>query len=207
MQEISNLPFAPLFRTLSAHQIDYVLSGSVAIWLYGVRDRPPGDLDIVPACDAANLGRLVAALAELGATTTPGTGAWQQDAQGEWRWIDHELVAEAQINWRWEPDLDSWQSFDRVFDTPYGALDVVPRVAGLYADLVQRAERRTIAGLEIMLSSLDDLLARLTVPRRAKDVDRVRELRAIQQQRNNARHAQPAAPVKTLLLNPESSLS
>ncbi len=46
-------------------------------------------------------------------------------------------------------------------------------------------------GLEVWVEAIKDLLATLTVPRRPKDVDRVRQLRALQRA---ARYAAGSSP-------------
>jgi hypothetical protein len=61
-----------------------------------------------------------------------------------------------------------------------GALDVVPEVSGPYGDLIARAVPLDIDGLRVWVESIADLLATLTVPRGAKDRDRVEQLRALQ---------------------------
>jgi hypothetical protein len=173
----------PLFRALATQQVRYVVTGSVAAHLYGVAGIQPGDLDIVPHVHRKNLTRLLAALTDLDATTGPGGGTWITDERGEWKWSALDVMDEAPATWRWEPNTQEWQTFDRVFETAYGRLDVVPQIAGTYAELVQRAESMAIMDVTIKVASLEDLLARLTVPRREKDVSRVRQLRALQFER------------------------
>lgn len=55
----------------------------------------------------------------------------------------------------------------------HGALDVVPEVGGTYDELIARVVRLDIDGLLVWVESVDDLLATLTAPRRAKDRERV----------------------------------
>ncbi|MCG8347558.1 MAG: hypothetical protein MI924_07225 [Chloroflexales bacterium] len=179
--------FLPLFQALATHRVDYVLTGSVAALLYGVTDIQPGDLDVVPHTDPANLARLTAALTDLDATTEPGGGTWFTDERGEWKWRVHDLTEAERASWRWTPNYQDWQTFDRIFNTRYGNLDIVPQIAGAYSDLVQRAELMSVMGIAVAVASLEDLLARLTLPRRNKDVDRVRQLRTVQAERANER--------------------
>jgi hypothetical protein len=155
----------------------------MAALLHGVPAIHPSDLDIVPARDVANLRQLHAALIALAATTDPGGGTWDCDDRGEWVWTDHELTAVERAAWQWQPNVDDWHTFDHGFTTSYGQLDVVPEIAGLYEELVSRAEPHMVGDLSVLVVSLADLLARLTVPRRMKDVDRVRQLRLLQSQR------------------------
>ncbi len=53
-----------LIRTLSAHQVDYIIVGGVAGALHGAA-RATYDLDIVYGRSASNLLRLVSALAPI----------------------------------------------------------------------------------------------------------------------------------------------
>jgi hypothetical protein len=60
-----------LLRLLGNHQVRYVLTGSVALQVYGIDIGAPGDLDITPALDPDNLARLAAALLEMEAVLDP----------------------------------------------------------------------------------------------------------------------------------------
>jgi hypothetical protein len=70
-------------------------------------------------------------------------------------------------------------SFDYLLQSRHGAFDVVPKVSGTYDDLIARAVPLKIDGLRVWVESVEDLLATLPVPRRAKDRDRVEQLRAL----------------------------
>jgi hypothetical protein len=163
---------AGLLETLDRHQVAYVVAGSVGALAHGAPDVDPGDLDIVPATDAPNLRRLDAVLAELDAAAATETGAWQTDDAGEHRWVEDGVARPIRPR-----DPDDPDSFDHSFATPYGRLDVVPRISGSYESLRSRAERRAIAGREVWVAHPIDLLAGMTGPRRSKDGPRVRHLR------------------------------
>ena len=62
------LPFRPeeILEALERHLVDYVLIGGLAAAVRG-SPYPTGDVDITPATNRENLGRLAAALTELGA--------------------------------------------------------------------------------------------------------------------------------------------
>ena len=62
----------------------------------------------------------------------------------------------------------------------FGNFDIVPELTGEYDELIKTAVRRIAFGHRVWVSHIDDLLARLTVPRRDKDISLVRELRKIQ---------------------------
>ena len=62
------LPFRPeeILEALQRHEVEYVLIGGLAAAVRG-SPYPTADVDITPAADRENLGRLAAALTELGA--------------------------------------------------------------------------------------------------------------------------------------------
>ncbi len=167
---------------LNEHGVRYLVTGSAAAMLHGVA-LEPGDLDITPALDRANLERLTRVLEIVEARQDPDGpfGRWEAQADGEQRWIQREPTPEdraARVTW--QPDPDHPESFDHLLQTRCGALDVVPAVSGTYEDLVRRAVTIEAYGHAVPVESVADLLATLSVPRRAKDRDRVNELRAIQ---------------------------
>ena len=150
--------------------------------LHGVA-LEPGDLDITPALDRENLARLAAALAAIEACQDPEApfGRWQLEPDGERRWVQHEPTTDeiaARASWR--PDPDDPASFDHLLQSAHGAIDVVPEVSGTYEELRPRAVQINAFGRDVWVESIEDLLATLTVPRRQKDVERVRVLRALQ---------------------------
>lgn len=94
-----------LLDVLDRHGVLYVVTGSVAALLHGV-PLEPGDLDVMPALDRANLDRLARALDELGARQYPDEpfGRWQMDDKGDHRWIQFEpTAADRQERERWRP--------------------------------------------------------------------------------------------------------
>ena len=159
----------------------YVLVGSVAASLYGV-DLKPGDLDIVPALDTRNLQSLTSLLLELNARPST-SGHWAVQPDGEKRWVEDESATELERRTSWVPDPDALSSFDHLFFTKLGNLDVVPELVGSFERLNKRAVPMNAHGREIQAAHPDDLLATLTVPRRKKDAARVRQLREIQRSR------------------------
>jgi hypothetical protein len=171
-----------LIRALHEAGVDYVVTGSAAAMLHGV-GLVPGDLDITPASDTDNLTRLAAVLESIDARQDPGApfGHWEQGNDGEQHWIETAPTPEAiaaRANWR--PNPADPASFDYLLQTGHGALDVVPEVSGTYDDLIARSVPVDVEGLRVWVESIPDLLATLTVPRRAKDRDRVEQLRSLQ---------------------------
>ena len=165
---------AGLLATLDRDGVAYVVVGSVAAAAHGAPVDDPGDLDVVPATDRANLARLATALAELHATALPEKGAWQTDTAGEHRWVEDGVERPAR-----PLDPDEAATFDHSFATDLGRLDVVPHAAGAYDDLRRRAVRLALAGRTTFVAHPVDVLTGMTAPRRAKDGLRVRHLRSL----------------------------
>lgn len=167
-----------LIAALDVHSIEYVLTGSVACMAYGV-ETAPGDLDITPAMNEENLLRLSELLIEIDATPKD-LGYWTESSEGEKHWVASEATPELLANWR--PELSKPDTFDHMFHTKLGNFDVVPHLAGDYTWLMQRARQIEFLGSDVWVAHIDDLLAKLTVPRSAKDASRVESLRQIQRQ-------------------------
>jgi hypothetical protein len=150
-----------LLQVLKKWNVEYVLVGSVAAAAYGV-DVQPGDLDIVPDTQEANLERLRRCLEEIEATPRGPLGDWTILNTGEWKWIgrpttDEELAA-------WTFDARDVRTIDHLFVTCHGNFDVVPIIAGRYAALRPRAVPRVWSGCNLWITHVDELLARMTIP-------------------------------------------
>lgn len=170
-----------LIRVLHEASVNYVVTGSAAAMLHGV-GLVPGDLDITPAMDVDNLTRLAAALESIEARQDPTApfGHWERGDDGEQHWVETARTPEAvAARASWRPNPEDPASFDYLLQSRYGALDVVPEVSGTFDDLMVRAVPLGIDGLRVWVESISDLLTTLTVPRRAKDRDRVQQLRAL----------------------------
>lgn len=171
-----------LLEALDAHQVRYVLIGSVAAQMYGI-EAQPGDLDVTPALDRENLARLAQLLLAVEASLTDELGHWEVRPDGERKWISEEPTPEAlRKRAEWVPDPKNVSTFDYLFHTHYGNFDVVPDLTGDYEALIKRAKKSNAHGREIWVAHVDELLTALTIPRRKKDIPRVRQLREIQRQ-------------------------
>lgn len=173
---------ATLLRVLGEADVDYVVTGSAAAMLHGV-PLVPGDLDITPALDVDNLTRLAHVLESIEARQDPRApfGHWERGDDGEQHWVETAPTPQAvAARASWRPDPADPASFDHLLQSKHGALDVVPEVSGTYDELIARAVRLDIDGVSFWVESVEDLLATLTVPRRAKDRERVERLRALQ---------------------------
>lgn len=183
----SSPPHVPLLiDALDAHRVRYVVTGSVAAELYGVEVQP-GDFDITPALDLENLDRMAQVLEEIEATLpeTDQVGQWEVQPDGERRWASRAATPEDMAKRAaWAPDPADVSTFDHLFHTRYGNFDVVPDLSGGYDALIVRANRLDAYGCSVWVAHVDELLAALTVPRRKKDILRVRRLREIQRLQN-----------------------
>ena len=169
-----------LVRCLDRHGVDYVVTGSYAACLYGV-DLQPGDLDIVPAADRENLQRLIQLIQDVEGWPQGPFGTWTQKPDGEWKWIARETSPEEIA--AWSPDPGNVRSFDALLTSRFGNLDLVPWVTGTYEVLRPRATHHEVFDCTVWAAHIDEILARLTVPRRDKDQARVAALREIQRRR------------------------
>ena len=165
-----------LLHALERHDVRCIVVGSVVALLRGV-ELTPGDLDVVPATDRENLERLAAALREVEARPPGPFGAWTRRDDGGWKWVARPTT-EAELA-AWRPDPDDPASFDQLFTTKHGDLDVVPRVCGTYEELLPRAERLRLAGADVLVAQLDEVLSRIESVERAKDRDRIGPMRAL----------------------------
>lgn len=79
------------------------------------------------------------------------------------------------------PDPANIATFDSLFRTHQGEMDIVPLISGTYEDLIRRARPLTVHGVaDVSVTAVEGLLACFTVPRRTKHPIRVYVLRSIQ---------------------------
>lgn len=180
-----------LLSVLDRYGVEYVVVGSVAAAFYGV-ELTPGDLDIVPATGPTNLERVVRTCQDLEAQPLGPFGDWTTLESGERKWIPRPTTMEELADW--QPDATDVSTLDHLFVTRLGNFDVVPEIAGTFDALIARARRHTWQGLTPWVAHVDDLLARLTIPRREKDAPRVSALRRIQRRLDLERKDPPSPP-------------
>ncbi|MFQ5507101.1 MAG: hypothetical protein ACE5F1_20205 [Planctomycetota bacterium] len=168
---------AGLLEILEDRKVRFILIGSVAAAAYGV-ELEAGDLDIVPDTDEANLRALVYALRDMEAEPLGPFGDWTVLESGEKKWIPRPTTEQDLAEWM--PDVEALWTLDHLYVTRLGNFDVVPEIAGTYDTLRARACLRSCEGIDVWVAHIDELLARLTVPRREKDIPRVAALREIQ---------------------------
>ncbi|WP_146771942.1 nucleotidyltransferase family protein [Lentzea atacamensis] len=152
-----SLHVTPLLRLLHERGVDWVLSGSAVLTLYGA-DLRPNDLDVVPSLDPANLRRIAGLLVELDAVPA---------REPSW----HKALTRREcLDWR--PDPPTAEQLDHLFVTRLGMVDVTPKLTGSYAELRPGATSVELAGVPVWVCSPDEVLGRLPAKPRPKDVER-----------------------------------
>jgi hypothetical protein len=157
---VSEPPFDPLaaLRTLSAHEVRFVLIGGYAAALRG-SPMITGDIDICYARDDRNLRVLVAALEELGAT-----------------------LREAPTEAPFRLDAETLKAGDHfTFSTSAGALDCLGTPSGTdgFVDLNASATDEDLDGLVVRVASIDDLIRMKRAAGRPQDLVAVEWLSAV----------------------------
>jgi predicted nucleotidyltransferase len=162
VQELHRFSPRSLLRRLTDGNVDFVVVGGVAATVHGSAIFTQ-DLDISYAPDEENLERLGRALVDVGARLRGVTD-------------DVPFILDGRTLRR-----------TRVLtlETPEGPIDLLaqPDGAPLYAELRSRAERWEIAGVEVLVASLDDLIAMKKAAGRPKDLVALEELEAIKRLR------------------------
>jgi len=140
---------------LASAGVQYVVTGSVAASAWtGAEASPPGDFDIAPELSAENLARLAALLDRCGARPAH---------RPEWkRTLSPEECA------RWRPRPATAEQLDHLLETPWGLLDVVPRISLEYDRLMERATPVDAWGFRVWVAHPEDLLETLRPDRHVK---------------------------------------
>jgi hypothetical protein len=137
-----------LLEPLVSKGVDLVVVGGMAGIAYG-STYPSFDLDVAYSCGRANIGRLAAALVEIGVRLRAGTDdlPFQLD----------------------ERMFESGANFN--FVTRFGDLDVLGDIPGItsYEKLRSSAVEMDIAGIHVRVASLDDLISMKRAANRTKD--------------------------------------
>lgn len=152
-----------IFRTLSEHDVDYVLIGGLAAVLHG-STAMTNDADIMPAHNDANLARLSAVLVDLGARLRSSG--------------DPDGIA-------FDPHPALLASMTTLNTTTRcGDLDVAFAPAGIgdYDELAASATRFELAGTTVRVAALDDIIRSKETADRPKDRATLPILRALRQE-------------------------
>lgn len=157
-----------IIAALNDHQVDYVVIGGMGAILHGAPMPPTKDIDVTPDRDRENLGRLAAALRDLGATLrAPG--------------LPEGVVI----------PLDD-RTFDNMitmtFLTDAGPFDVALRPDGTegYPDLVGSAVLVEFHGKPVPVASLEDIIRSKNAAGRPKDQATLPELERYADERSCA---------------------
>ena len=173
MTDRSLPPKAPelrrLLEPLVRHGVDFVVIGGMAGTAHG-STFPSYDLDVVYARDRANIGRLVAALEEIGVRLR---GAPE----------DLPFVLDART-------IENGSNF--TFETPFGDFDILGDAAGMrpFEKLLAASEALDIGGLEVRVASISDLIAMKSAANRSKDKIMVEEYIVLAEERKRKRRKQ-----------------
>jgi aminoglycoside-2''-adenylyltransferase len=154
-----------LVRLLSEADVDYVVVGGVAV-VVQAHARYTDDLDICYATDRANLTRLGGVLVELGAT-----------------------LRGIEVDVPFVPDGRTLRGTQILcLNTPHGGLDLLahPEGAPRYERLRSRAEVVEIAGVEVPVASIDDMIAMKRAAGRPQDLIDVDALEIARRRRRGA---------------------
>lgn len=147
-----------ILETLNRYEVDFVVIGGLAAIAQG-SVLPSFDLDIAYARHRANLDRLVRVLLEVGATL-----------RGAPTDLPFKLDAET---------LENGGHF--TFETRYGSFDLLSDPAGApaYPQLKSAAVATEIDGEDVVVASLDHLIAMKEATGREKDKYMAREYRTL----------------------------
>jgi predicted nucleotidyltransferase len=150
--------YGKILRVLQRHDVRFIVIGAIAAIAQGYPLNTQ-DIDITPARDPANLERLAAALAELGARLRVPT----EDERVPFP-IDSKRLTGA----------DMW-----TLRTKYGDLDVsyVPSGTQGYEDLRRDARVEKIEGVQVAIASLADIIRSKEAAGREKDLAQLPALR------------------------------
>lgn len=165
--ELQPFDAAEIFRVLDDHGVRYILVGGVAAVAHGYTGAT-FDADIVPERGDDNLGRLAAALVALEAKVyaDPRRSSGSPPEAGD---LDLNDPASLRRRLAW------------YFSTSAGRLDVLLVVDGPggFEPLAEHASVVRMAGVDVLVMSLEDLIEAKEAARRPKDLRALGELREL----------------------------
>ena len=163
-----------IVQVFSAHGVDYLVVGGIATQAYG-STRPTTDFDCLVLRAADNLERLGAAMRELNARLRV-EGLSDEEAA--------ELPVQVDALTLSRTEISTWR-------TDAGDIDLLVDVSGkegrlyLYEDLAGSARRLQVAGVYVLVASLQDVIASKEQADRAKDRDALPELYELRAQQGS----------------------
>jgi hypothetical protein len=160
-----------LFATLAYYHVCYVLFGTVGLIAYGAV-LPTGDLDICPAPDKDNLRRLATLLSSIEAKPHIAPSTSNQKSL-------------------WQPEPLVIETFDHLFQTVLGELDIVPYPYGpngktdrfTYERLKECCATKRAFDIHIPVGAFEDIVASKLSARREKDLHILPEIARLQHER------------------------
>ncbi|MGS5086093.1 DUF6036 family nucleotidyltransferase [Hydrogenophaga sp. A37] len=157
--------YLDLFAALNRHQVGYVLIGGLAVALHGV-ERNTMDVDVCVVVTPDNLARLAAAARELKLQPMlPVSLSALEDIETLKRWHTERHL----------------QAFALRSDQLAGVtLDILLFPPVNPQDMVQRAQRLDIAGVQVPLACIDDLIALKQSAGRPIDLADIEHLKRLQ---------------------------
>jgi hypothetical protein len=165
------LDAAAIVAVLNRHGVRYVVIGAFAAIAQQSPTPATRDIDLTPDRSRENLRRLSAALRELGArvrtASAPEGLPFEHDA---------ESLGAVEV---WNLICDRGE-FDIAF-TPAG-------IEAGYEELTRRAHRVRVAGIDVVVADLDDVIRSKEAAGRPKDLRVLPVLYRHREQRNRSRH-------------------
>ena len=159
----------PVLAALEAEGVRYVVIGGTAAVIRGA-PYATFDLDITPARDVANLDRLATALEKLGARVYG---------------MPDEVAQSFRLDGKTLANGSAWK-----FVTPHGEVDVALDPDGThgYEDLRRDAATARVAGLDVPVASLADIVRSKEAADRDKDRIQLPLLRRVLEQARRDEH-------------------
>jgi hypothetical protein len=147
------LDAAAIAAVLNQNDVRYVVIGAFAAIAQNAPIAPTRDIDVTPDDDPANLARLSAALKQLGARV-------RTDSVAGGIPFDHRAASLRRAS--------MWNLI-----CEYGEFDISFRPSGFeggYSELIVRAHRLVVEGVEVSVADLDDVIRSKEAAGRPKDV-------------------------------------
>lgn len=157
------IDFARLLRLLTAHNVDFTIIGGIAAVIHGSA-RATYDLDVVYSREAANVERIVKALADVS---------------------PYLRGAPSGLPFRWDARTIA-AGLNFTLTTTAGDIDLLGEVAGAgsYIELLPSTIKVELFGVSCRCVSLSQLIALKRAAGRPRDLEAIAELQALQEEQN-----------------------